>query len=230
MSVELEERVDRLEEVVAEVWEAIGKLVSLQIASQEEVREFKEKVDRFIEGVEESKRDTQRFKEKVDRFIEGVEEFKAKVDRNIEEMNQKWGNLANKMGTLVEDIVAPGLPYAIKSTFGLEVEDIMERRRRRKKGDKSKRQEYDVIAVADGKVFVVEVKSSLSSSDIDEAQKLFDEFFTFFPEFKDKQLVRVVSSLNVDESVVNYATKHGILVLTMGGEYLRFENANRVKI
>ena len=195
MSVELEERVDRLEEVAAEVWKAIGKLVNLQSASHHEMRDF----------IEEMKRDRQ-------------------------EMNRKWGDLAKKMGTLVEDIVAPGLPDAIRSTFGLEVEDIMERRKRRKRGDKSRRREYDVIAVADGKVFVVEVKSSLDSKDVDSAKKALEEFFAFFPEFKGKELVGVVSSLSVDESVIYYATKHGILVLTMGGEYLRFENADRVKI
>jgi len=87
-----------------------------------------------------------------------------------------------------------------------------------------------VIAVANGKVFVVEVKSSLDVEDVDKAKEAFEEFFTFFPEFKGKKLVGVVSSLNVRESVINHATNMGLLVLTMGGEYLQFENADRVKI
>ena len=110
----LEARVERLEEAfeeqdseVAEVWRAIGQLVKLQTVSQQEMREFREEMLEFKNE---------------------MREFKDKVDRQIAEMNRQWGNLANKMGTLVEDIVAPGLPYAIKSTFGMKVEDIMERR------------------------------------------------------------------------------------------------------
>lgn len=43
----------------------------------------------------------------------------ARVDRN--EMNKKWGDLANKMGTLAEDLAAPSIPRIIKERFGVEI-------------------------------------------------------------------------------------------------------------
>ncbi len=213
-------RVERLEGIsaehdakIAETWALLNRVIEMQAESVKDTREFKAEMRGF-------KDEMQEFKDRIDRWI-------ADAERDRKEMNRKWGDLARKMGTLVEDIVAPGLPDAIASTFGLKVQDIMERRT---KHLKDKTREYDVIAVADGKVFVVEVKSSLEIRDIDEALVALDEFFQFFPEFEDKRLVGVVSSLNVQEAVVNYATKHGLLVLGMGGDYLRFENADKIDI
>jgi hypothetical protein len=36
-----------------------------------------------------------------------------------------WGELANKMGTLVEDIVAPNIPRIAKRYFGAEELEVM---------------------------------------------------------------------------------------------------------
>ena len=40
------------------------------------------------------------------------------------ELNKKWGELANKMGTIVEDIVAPGLKGVGARYFGIEEFDF----------------------------------------------------------------------------------------------------------
>ncbi len=38
-----------------------------------------------------------------------MRDFKNEVRRDPKEMNKKWGELASKMGTLVEDIIAPAV-------------------------------------------------------------------------------------------------------------------------
>ena len=50
-----------------------------------------------------------------------------KEDNRLEnrEMNRKWGELANKMGTMVEDLVAPSLPRIVQEQFGLEIIDLI---------------------------------------------------------------------------------------------------------
>jgi len=44
-----------------------------------------------------------------------------KEDRK--EMNKQWGNLANKMGTIVEDIIRPGIRPTLKRYFNTELKN-----------------------------------------------------------------------------------------------------------
>ncbi len=58
--------------------------------------------------------------------------YEAEKDRK--ESNRRWGELANKMGTLVEDIVASSLPPRIVSElFGCDQSDFFGVRQRKRK-------------------------------------------------------------------------------------------------
>src|SRR6266849_8087726 len=59
-------------------------------------------------------------------FRQGMADFKQRVDQDIAEMRQwriesqkKWGEIANKLGTFVEDIVAPNIPRIGGEIFGI---------------------------------------------------------------------------------------------------------------
>ena len=70
------------------------------------------------------------FKDEMRAFKDEMKVFKDECQHSKEmrtfknEMNRRWGELANKMGTLVEDIVYPGLPLALKRRFDLEVDVV----------------------------------------------------------------------------------------------------------
>ena len=63
-----------------------------------------------------------------------VNQLSVEMSNFKNEMNKRWGDLANRLGTLVEDIVAPAFPDIIKRRLNVEVEDMMVRRKRRKGG------------------------------------------------------------------------------------------------
>jgi hypothetical protein len=44
--------------------------------------------------------------------------FKDELHEDRREMNRKWGDLANKLGTMVEDLVYPSLPRVIQQVVG----------------------------------------------------------------------------------------------------------------
>ena len=71
--------------------------------------------------------------------------FKDEVRRQGREMNRKWGELANKLGTIVEDLVAPSLPRIIEVRFGGTVTDLMPRRKRRLGDGRVK--EFDAVVL-----------------------------------------------------------------------------------
>lgn len=152
--------------------------------------------------------------------------FKNEMRDFKNEMNKRWGDLANRLGTLVEDIVAPAFPDVIKRRFNLEIEDMMVRRKRRRR---ELREEFDLIAVVSEKVFVVDVKSQYKSEYVDRFSQKLDRFNRLFPEYGEERIVGVIASLYLDESVVRYATAKGYYAMGMKGDYMDFLNAEEIQ-
>lgn len=61
-----------------------------------------------------------------------MREFKDWSKKQLITMNRQWGDLANKMGTLVEDVVAPNIPRIAQNYFGCEDLDYFAVRVRKK--------------------------------------------------------------------------------------------------
>ena len=101
------DRVDRLEEALANFITSVGiefnKVYNSQLRTEAELRAFKEE----------------------------MREFKEENRRQTRAMNRQWGDLANKLGTLVEDLVYPSLPRIVAQTLGQEILDLGVRRKRR---------------------------------------------------------------------------------------------------
>ncbi len=169
--------------------------------------------------------------EDFERWKEKMEKERKKTDERIDTLRQEWykqwGDLARKMGTLVEDIVAPALPEAIERRFNLKISDMSERRLKRKNGDSY---ETDIVAVAGDYVFVVEVRSYPRPSDIDEVDEKISRFFEFFPEYSDKKIIPVYSTLYANDNIINRAAEKKIYVLALKGDYMDFINADRLSL
>ena len=156
-----------------------------------------------------------------------------RVNKQIKEMNRQWGNLANRLGTVVEDLVFPSFHIVIEETFGLKnPDDIMIRRKKYLK-KKRMRKEFDLIAVYhdDKTVFLNETKSMTTDVYIDRFVEFVrsGEFFTFFPEFKGMKLVPVFSSLALSDEHVEMLTENDILAMHIEGSILEFKNSKEVR-
>ena len=170
-----------------------------------------------------------RLEEIMERAERRAEEDRKRAEEDRKAWNRKWGDLANKMGTLVEDIVAPNLPRVAKESLGCkQLDDFMIRRWVRNKKDPSKRREFDLIAVCGDRVIVGEVKSNPAIEYIDAFLKVLPELGDYFPEYRGKTLVPVFSSLYLGEDVVNYLTRHGVYALAMGDENMVLINVEPV--
>jgi len=203
--MEVEERVDRLEDLVRDFVISVGiefnKLYNSQMRTEAELRAFKEEM-----------RD----------FKDEMRAFKEESRRENREMNRRWGELANKLGTLVEDLVAPSLPRIIQETLGREVKELSLRHKR--KLPDGRVQEFDAIAVTDDLVCLNSTKSTLRSADVDKFVGEIPVFREFFPEYQNTPIVGILASLAVEESVLNYAEKTGFLVLATGDQVMEVKN------
>lgn len=190
---------------------------------KEKVSRLEEALEEFIKtvGIEFSKLYNSQMRTEAE-----LRTFKEEIKAFKDDINKKWGDLARKLGTIAEDIVAPGIPYAIKRSFGLEVTEVSVRRKR----IEGKEREYDVIAVAGNCVFLIDVKSTYRKTYLDEFDELRKDFFRYFPEYSGLKEVPVIASFNFNDEVVNLATKRGWLAIQLGGDYLEFVNKDRVKL
>jgi len=206
----VEERVDRLENLMAEVW-----------------RGFAETDRRLDERFAETdRRLDERFAETDRRLDERFERTEREIEllsQEVRASTKKWGELSNKMGTLAEDFVAPSIPRilrTVKSCPEEQMDWVAIRFRRRHPEDPGRSQEFDVVAACGEYMLINETKSSLDTKDIDDFVELMSQARDFFPEYADRRFIGAIASLYVDESVVGYGQRRGLLVLGLSEDLI----------
>ncbi len=227
-----EERIDRIERAVKDFIVSVNES---HMRTEAELREFKDEMKEshmrteaelreFKGDVKEShmRTEAERRESKNEMLT-----YKEENRQQIREMNIKWGEMAKKLGTITEDLVAPSIPRIVKEEFGLEVMDLMVRRKKKLTDGRSK--EYDAIAVAGECVFVNETKSTLDSEDVKDFIKDIQEFRDYFPEYEKNKVIGVLASLYVDENVIKYAERSGFLVLAVGDKLMEVMNTKGFK-
>ncbi len=210
----IEERVDRLETILGDF--IVSTSASLNRLSNE-MREFKNEMKEF--------------KNEMKEFKNEMKEFKDEVRQDRKAMNKQWGDLANKMGTVTEDIVAPAVRPAIKRYFNEEPVDFMVKRKRHIKALNLKG-EFDVIAVSEDKVFVVEVKSSPDEKYLNQFVRKMEHFGTLFPEYSDKKIIRIFAGLRFEADMIELSSSKNVYVLAYREwdymDILNFDKIDRV--
>jgi len=171
-----------------------------------------------------------RLETSLEAFKDEMRAFKDEVNEDRRRMNKMWGELASKMGTLVEDIVAPNIAGVARRYFGAEeLEDFMIRRRKRNTKDENKIREFDVIAVWDDKVIINETKSTPRIDYINDFIDVLKEITDYFPEYRDKQIIPIFSSLYLPEDIVDYLTRNKIYAMGMNDDTMDLLNFEKVK-
>ena len=186
------------------------------------------RLERALENFITSVRDSQmRTEAELREFKDEMRDYKEENRQQIREMNIKWGEMARKLGTITEDLVAPSIPKIINEMFGLDV--VFLGIRMKKKLQDGRIKEYDAIAVAGEYVFVDETKSTLDSEAVKDFIEDIQEFRDFFPEYEGKKIIGILASLYVDASVIKYAEKAGFLVFAVGEALMEVKNTKGFK-
>ena len=220
----IEKRVNRLERIVEDFVASVGvefnKLYNSQMRTEAELREFKDEMREF-------KKEMSDFKDEMRNSKGETRGFKDETRLQIRQANIEWGEIAKKLGTITEDLVAPSIPRIVKEDFGLEVVDLMIRRKKKLADGRTK--EYDAIAVAGEYVFVDSTRSTLDSDSVKEFVEDIQEFRGFFPEYAKNKIVGVLASLYVNEGILAFAGKMGFVVLAVGEELMEVKNPKGFK-
>ena len=175
--------------------------------------------------------DTVKFKESTNEILDRMErenaKFKEDSKRDRRELNKQLGEIANKQGRMTEDLVAPSicriLREVVRCPRRFECGSLV-RPRRTHPLDKSRLKEFDVIADCGDYVLVNETKSNLGPEDIGKLMDTIEEVREYFPEFRDRKFIGLLATLYAEESLIKFASRKGILVLTVGDELMDVKN------
>ena len=158
-----------------------------------------------------------------------MKDFNREMRASKKENDRRWGDLVNKLGTLVEDIVAPSLPRIVKDDFGFADIDrvlICLRVRDKRKGTVA---EFDAILVAGDTVFINETKSRPRQEHVDEFLDKLQRIDVYLPEYAGMERIPLFSSLAIPEDLLQYLSKNGIYALGMGEDVMEVLNLEQVK-
>jgi hypothetical protein len=165
-----------------------------------------------------------------------MKDFKAFVLADIEEsradrkaMNKRWGELANKMGTVVKDIVAPCIGGVAREYFQVDELDFFAVRLQIKNTSGTHRREFDVVAENEKYLFIVETKSTPRTSYLQDFIDFIPEIGDWFPQAQSKTVIPVFSSLYIPEDSVRFLTKHRIYALAMKDDNMDLLNPELIE-
>ena len=204
----LEHKVDRLEEAIIHLSE---EMINFKNEMRYDFEQYKEENRIALEKYkEENCIDFAQYKEE-NRIA--LEEYKEENREEHKKLNQEFGRLSNKMGTIVEDIIYPAARPLISRYFNVEIEAIDIYANISKKNEDGEREEFDIIAVISDKVFLIEVKSTIRDCYINNFKEKMERFFKFFPEYKNKQLIPIMASLSMQPNTVHLLTLNNIYAM-----------------
>ena len=203
----METRVTSLEALMAELISNVNRIAV-------DMREFKDEMREFKNEMREFKNEMREFKDEMREFKDEMSESKEWSRNQIKIMNRQWGDLANKMGTLAEDLVAPSVPRILRDYVGCPesgVEFMAVRFRGRKLTGEI--QEFDVLAGCGNTLLINETKTTLRPADVDGFVAVLARAREFIPEYAGRRIVGVLASFYVDPTLTRYGERQGLIML-----------------
>ena len=177
-----------------------------------ELKESQKKTDSQILELKESQK-------KTDSQILALKESQQKTDEQMRRTDAKLDRIGKQLADLglVQGEVAEELFYRNLRSLFRNRKVIFEKVRRNVK--KKGKGEYDIVAVDEGRVLVVEVKNKLEKRMVNEfVEERLPRFKELFPEYARYRVQGGIGALVVKEDVGRYAEKAGLYVMTQTDE------------
>ncbi len=172
-------------------------------------------------------RDTADFKEEMRRDREA---HRKETSQQTRQMNRKWGEMAEKLGSFAEDLAAPNLKRIAREQFGCESIDYYSVRIDKKNPlNPSQTFEFDAILVVGQMVFLLESKFSVRMKYLEGLPRLIENFKLSFPEYTAHKLIPVFVSMNIQPDQVKYLTSLGIYAMALGEENMELLNFDELQ-
>lgn len=213
--VTTEERVDRLEALFGQF------LTEMAVIN----RTADERMSRFEHEMRAFKTEMAVINRAAD---ERMSRFEHEMRASKRELDKKWAELADSMGTLIEDLVAPCGFQLARAVFRTEEAETCAIRIRRKRPQRPGEMiELDLLAVGPTQALVVEAKRRMNSENAAQFREKASSLAEYFPDYANRKVHCAVASPYIDPSVVTFLNRERIYGITMGEETMEVVNLDK---
>ena len=221
-----------------QLFQETDRLVKELFASQKETdRKFQE-TDRKFQETDLKFQETDRKFQDTDRKFQDTDRlakelfasqketdrlFKAsqkETDRLFKETNKKIGDLGNRLGEFVQEMVRPAVVRLFRER-GIEVHQVM---RNIEAFNDEDAIEIDLLVINQQQAIAVECKSRLSIEDVNEHLARMGKFKQLFSHYQDINLMGAVAGMVVPDEAAKYAYRRGLFVLVQSGDSILIRN------
>ena len=219
------ERLTRLEDVLAEFIKENNGFVR---EHQEFVRENREGFAQLRQEIAASEKRMAEQQQHLTEQQQRSDAQWAKWQKEMTQSREELGRLSHRLGTLVEDLVAPSLPRILRELVHCPAETevmVNVRLRRRHPLQRGQMLELDALADCDNYVLINETKSQLTPEKVKAFVTKLPTLRDYFPEYQHHTLIGAVSSLLVENSLIDYASRQGLIVLATSDGLMAVQNA-----
>ncbi|WP_156033394.1 hypothetical protein [Candidatus Magnetobacterium casense] len=182
---------------------------------------------RFEEYIRQEKEERAERDRKFEEWLKKDKEEREQQRKAFErQMNKTSADNAQLLGTLVENIIAPGAKPLIRQYFKCEPLDF---RVRASKQGGANNCEVDILIISTDSAFMIEVKSKPDGRDVKKILAKAEILPTFFSDCVGKQIIPMLASTFVDDNIIAYATRKGLHVVAYRQwEYLDILNFDAI--
>ncbi len=208
------------------------------LAFKDEMAEFKNEMLAFKDEMADFKNEMLAFKDEMVEFKDEMRvfkdemaQFKDEVRRDQRAMNKRWGEISNKMGTIVEDIIYPSVRRIAREHFGAPEDMEFEGQRIKRMRLVGDQREFDGVFAWPGHVLLLEAKATVRPEYLEAFDRFVQEgaFFAYFPEYAGRRLIPVFSALALSEDEIAWLTQHRLYAVAMGEDAMELLNGEAVE-
>lgn len=142
------------------------------------------------------------------------------TDRQIRQVNRQIGDLGNRLGEFVEWQVRPAAIRLFQSR-GIAVQELASDVTLQRDGEGL---EIDLLAINTTVAVLIEVKSKLSQSDVDDHLDRLGKFKRLMPRYHDVQAMGAIAAMVVPTDIARYAYRQGLFVIAQTGDDMAILN------
>ena len=152
------------------------------------------------------------------------------ADKERKDFNRQLAGISDRLGSLIEDMVAPNAPRIARQLFqGDEVLTSSIRVCRRHPSNSGLTIELDLLVVGGSHVLVGEAKSKVTVEKVAAFLEKVRSISEFFPELSGFDILPMIASVNIEPSLVVHLSRMGVYALGFGDETMEILNPDLLR-
>jgi len=227
--IELEERVESLEEVFRNFVRENSRIIAANNEAIAEIRASNARTDRQLLAMQQQadrdRENADRDRERGDRDREKADLDRERAEKERKDFNRRLAEVTDSQGLMIENMVWPNLNRVAKQIFhdgSVLFSGI--RLKRRPPSNRGRLMELDLLAAGEKEILICEAKSKVDASKVREFLDKLRDFPEFFPEYAGLTLRPMIASIYFDPSVVAHMTSLNVIALGFGDETMEVLN------